>query len=62
MKTSKPEPKYARTAEDVPLFPYGHARMTSSEPNSIEQAQFDFVQQAGQPTMPPNAESEEEQK
>lgn len=50
--------KTARTLEEVPLFPYKHVRMESENQSfdNVESAQFDFVQQAGQPSQPPNPE------
>ncbi|MEN8241394.1 MAG: hypothetical protein ABFS17_05700 [Chloroflexota bacterium] len=64
MKTKKSDPKdnrknFARTEQEIPLFPYRPVNMASDD---LEQAQNDFVQQAGMPSMPPNADHEDQQK
>lgn len=50
--------EFARTLEEVPLFPYKHVRMESENRSfdTVESAQFDFVLLAGQPSQPPNPE------
>jgi|APSaa5957512622_1039677.scaffolds.fasta_scaffold326138_1 hypothetical protein len=42
---------FARNAEEVPFFPMTHSRMKQNHTpmSEIEQAQFDFVMQAGLP-------------
>lgn len=59
MIDEKSNPKYTRdefgrTTEEVPFFPFSHVRMTTSHTpaDSIEEAQYDFVKQAGMPSMP----------
>ena len=54
MKHKKPESEnsrenYARRSEEVPFFPFRPVSMTHIEMDPIEQLQYDFVQQAGQP-------------
>jgi len=55
MKTQKPRPEYTRenfavTSEEVPYFPFRPASMAHIEMDGWEQAMFEFVQQAGQPS------------
>ena len=63
MKTQQSDPKdnrtnFARTEQEVPLFPF---RPVNTASDGMEQAQNDFVDQAGMPSMPPNAEHEDQQ-
>ena len=65
MKPKKSKPEYnrdnfARTSEEVPYFPFRPVRMAHIEMDGIEQFQFDFEQQAGQPSRPMDSDSEEE--
>jgi hypothetical protein len=65
MKTKNQEDKYtrenyARTSQEVPLFPFRPVRMPHIEMDDLEQAQFDFVQQAGLPSNPPTNSKEED--
>lgn len=54
MKTKKQEKDYnrenfARSSEEVPLFPMRPTSMSHPEMDELEKAQFDFVEQAGRP-------------
>ena len=62
MKTSYKEPNehrkdHPRTSEEVPLFPYQSGRMSHLPADPFEQAQYDFVRKAGQASLPPNADN-----
>jgi len=67
MYPTKPEPQYsresfARTSEEVPFFPFEHVRMTQNNANpadSIEEAQYEFVKQAGMPWLAPEDKKED---
>jgi hypothetical protein len=63
MKTKKSDPKddrsnFARMEQEIPLFPF---RPVNTASDGHEQAQNDFVQKAGIPSMPPNAERKDQQ-
>ena len=67
MKPKKTESEYsrdnfARTSQEVPFFPFRPVSMAHIEMDGIEQLQFDFVQQAGQPSRPMDSSSSEENK
>ena len=51
-----------RTAEEVPFFPFSYVRMAPRHGSldSIEEAQYDFVKQAGQPSNPPTPSRQDE--
>lgn len=53
---------FGRTAEEVPLFPFSQVRMILGYKamDSIEEAQYDFVKQAGLPSSPPTPKQEDE--
>jgi hypothetical protein len=67
MYPTKPDANYsretfARTSEEVPFFPFEHVRMTQSTANpadNIEEAQYEFVKQAGMPWHAPEDERED---
>ncbi len=55
MKTKKSKPDYTRenfavTSEEVPCFPFRPVSMAHIEMDGWERAQFEFVQNAGQPS------------
>ena len=59
MKAKNQNPDYTRenfamTSEEVPFFPLRPVNKTNGEMDGVEQAQFDFVQQAGQPERLPD--------
>jgi hypothetical protein len=45
---------FPRTLEDLPFFPFTNVRMKKRENavSSVEEAQYDFVKQAGHPSNP----------
>lgn len=53
---------FARTSEEVPFFPFEHVRMTQNNvnpANTIEEAQYEFVKQAGMPWVTPEERTED---
>lgn len=66
MNPKKPEPNYtresfARSAQEVPFFPFRSVSMSHIEMDGLELAQFDFVNEAGQPSRPPDVKPAEDE-
>ena len=50
---------FARTAQEVPLFPFRPASMAHIEMDELERAQLEFVEQAGIPNNDPTPSPDE---